>query len=461
VRVLIVAHHLPPRHVAGTEVYAFRLAAGLAKRHEVTVFATDDDPLLEPGSLARRREGAFDVVELAEPRLALAPSESWRSALAESTFARVLDEVRPDVCHFQHLRFLSMALPAIAKRAGVATVMTLHDYWLICARDGQLVDRGGARCPGPEPARCAACLEGYRFGLSRAELLGAKIVARVRRAAGVDLLAWGRRAGLLARRIAPKFNQAKSLSQAGPAGMLDEIEARRAAALAVSSGVDIFIAPSKFLRGVHLDAGFTPRRFEVLGHGADPPSDARPAPRRRGSGPLRIGFAGTVTPLKGVDLLIEAARKLPEGSYVLDVHGRDDLRPEYARRLKALARGLPIRFHGAFEPGAAAAFVREWDVAVVPSRWVENQPLAILEAFACGVPVVAANLGGMRELVKDGIDGRLFAADDAASLAGVLSELASDERRLLALRAGVVAPPDMAAHAAAVAALYEEAAALR
>jgi glycosyltransferase involved in cell wall biosynthesis len=122
-----------------------------------------------------------------------------------------------------------------------------------------------------------------------------------------------------------------------------------------------------------------------------------------------------------------------------------------------MARGLPIHFHGPFQPEAAASFVRDWDVAVVPSRWVENQPLAILEAFACGVPVVAAGLGGMRELVKDGVDGRVFEAGSVDDLARVLRELALDRPRLEALRRGVVAPPAMADHVARIEAAYAEA----
>jgi glycosyltransferase involved in cell wall biosynthesis len=236
--------------------------------------------------------------------------------------------------------------------------------------------------------------------------------------------------------------------------MLPVIEARRTAAEAALSAVDVVIAPSKFLRGVFADAGFARGQWVVVGHGVDPPPAGRAAGRSGGSAPLRIGFAGMVTQEKGVDILVQAARKLPVGSFTVEVHGRTDLRPEYLARLQHDADGLPVRFHGAFEPGTAGAFVREWDVAVVPSRWVENQPLAILEAFACGVPVVAAGLGGMRELVRDGLDGRLFEPGSADSLAAVLGELERDRAQLLRLRAGVTPPPTMAEHAAAIEALY-------
>src|SRR5262249_54294240 len=138
-KVLLVVHHLPPRHVAGTEVSTARLAAALAARHAVTILATDDDPRLRQGTVRTRMGGAARAVELAEPRVVRKPADSWSSPAAESAFASLLAEWRPDVCHFHHLRFLSLGLPAIAKRLGVPTLMTVHDYWLLCARDGQLV----------------------------------------------------------------------------------------------------------------------------------------------------------------------------------------------------------------------------------------------------------------------------------------------------------------------------------
>src|SRR5436853_1653066 len=121
-KILLVVHHLPPRHVAGTEVSAARLAAALAARHEVTIFAADDDPRLAPGSVRTRTDGRVRIVELAEPRVVRQASDSWCSARAESAFAALLEEWRPDVCHFHHLRFLSMGLPGIARRLGVPSL---------------------------------------------------------------------------------------------------------------------------------------------------------------------------------------------------------------------------------------------------------------------------------------------------------------------------------------------------
>jgi glycosyltransferase involved in cell wall biosynthesis len=79
--------------------------------------------------------------------------------------------------------------------------------------------------------------------------------------------------------------------------------------------------------------------------------------------------------------------------------------------------------------------------AVVPSRWYENQPLSVLEAFAAGVPVVASALGGLTELVENGVNGELVEADDAAGLAAAIERvlLRPDDNLTMGRAAGLKA----------------------
>jgi GT2 family glycosyltransferase len=84
------------------------------------------------------------------------------------------------------------------------------------------------------------------------------------------------------------------------------------------------------------------------------------------------------------------------------------------------------------------------DLLVVPSVWIENAPFIIREAFAAGAPVVASDLGGMSEMVRDGENGRLFPAGDAAALAKIFKELADRPGDLARLRAGITPPMSIA-----------------
>jgi glycosyltransferase involved in cell wall biosynthesis len=99
-------------------------------------------------------------------------------------------------------------------------------------------------------------------------------------------------------------------------------------------------------------------------------------------------------------------------------------------------------------------------VSVVPSRWYENQPLAVLESFACGVPVVATKLGGLPDLIGDGATGRLVPHDDVAALAAALTELANDPAKTHSKgrRARVLAENRFSpeSHLEAITAVYHE-----
>ena len=117
---------------------------------------------------------------------------------------------------------------------------------------------------------------------------------------------------------------------------------------------------------------------------------------------------------------------------VLNVFG--DFQPErdpHHARLRELAQHENVSFRGRFDNARLAEVYREIDVLVVPSLWFENSPLTIHEAFLQRTPVVTSGIGGMAELVRDGIDGLHFQAGDAEDLARTLARFV-DEPKLVA-----------------------------
>jgi glycosyltransferase involved in cell wall biosynthesis len=137
-------------------------------------------------------------------------------------------------------------------------------------------------------------------------------------------------------------------------------------------------------------------------------------PRARAAGPLRIGAVGRLVPVKGFDVLIEAARRLtPELDAEFVVVGEG---PERAA-LERQAEGLPVRFPGALQaPAAVADFLRTLDVFVLPSR-SEGLPNVVLEAAACGLPVVSTRAPGIEGAAADTV---LVEPDDVEGLAAAL-----------------------------------------
>ena len=101
----------------------------------------------------------------------------------------------------------------------------------------------------------------------------------------------------------------------------------------------------------------------------------------------------------------------------VSIFGDPGVFPEYAAALRQRARGLPVRFMGRFDHDRAEAIFAQMDVLVVASRWLENSPLVIHEAFMAGVPVVGTAIGGIVDLLDHGRHGILVPPDDPDALA--------------------------------------------
>jgi glycosyltransferase involved in cell wall biosynthesis len=94
-----------------------------------------------------------------------------------------------------------------------------------------------------------------------------------------------------------------------------------------------------------------------------------------------------------------------------------------------------VTFRGRLPFEGVQDLLRASSVAVCPSRWYENQPLTILEAFACGVPVVGTGLGGIPELIEPDVDGAIVPPNDPRALGAALHDLARDPARAHAMGA--------------------------
>jgi glycosyltransferase involved in cell wall biosynthesis len=127
---------------------------------------------------------------------------------------------------------------------------------------------------------------------------------------------------------------------------------------------------------------------------------------------------------KGVDVLLEAFRRLPSGPR-LRLAGTGPQEVEYRRLASELGIDGAVRFLGPVPRARLATLLCESHVFVLPSRY-ENLPLGVLEAMACARPVVAARVGGVAEMVEDGVEGLLVPPEDPHALALALRRLLED-----------------------------------
>nr|WP_298688464.1 glycosyltransferase family 4 protein [uncultured Dongia sp.] len=375
-KVLHLCHNHPALHPGGTEIFALDLHRQMNASGEVDgmfIGCVDQNHRSQrPGTVFQgigpnsnemlMWTGHFDNFYLSQIDL--------HGIVPELT--DLLTEIKPDIVHFHHILLMGVEILFLVRRVlpKAKIVMSLHDYYSICAHDGQMITTQERRlCHHASPDACHRCFK---------QLEPEQFVLRERH-------------------IKTHF-----------------------------SVVDRFLAPSNFLRRRYIGWGLAADRIEVL-------RNARPEPEIVPHRTLKIGekhgnfaYFGNLNPNKGVLILLEAARLLNQrhpNAFRVDIHGGAPFQSDAfkADLAAALARVEGIAsWHGAYQPTEMANLMRHTDWMVTPSIWWENAPLVIDEAFAQTRPVITSDLGGMAESVSHEIDGLTFRPGDAAALADAM-----------------------------------------
>lgn len=192
------------------------------------------------------------------------------------------------------------------------------------------------------------------------------------------------------------------------------------------------VVPSQALADFLAEHSFPPERVKVLPYGIDlpktgglAPSDGASQAEDEGTKPLRVGTAAILIPRKAVDVMLRACARVRPPLHV-DVFGDGPLRPALEREAEQL--GLDATFHG-LVPDVRERMA-DLDVFIL-STFGDNLPVAILEAMAAGLPVIASRTGGIPEQVVDGETGYLVEPGDVDGLSAAIERLASDPARRL------------------------------
>jgi len=405
-RILHLVHQYMPEHVGGTELYTRWLTQALSQRgHEITIFYRRS---AEGAGQEHRLEEGVNVWTawngLQSPvRRFLA---TFGDSSMERAFECVLEETNPDLVHIEHLMGLPVALIRSIQRQGLPYIITLWDFWWVCANAQLLTNYSQQVCDGPQMyLNCARC------ALARSKLPGFWPV--------LPLMA-----GLLACRN----------------HLLHQ----------VMQAADRLVAPTEFVRRWYVAHNApTENLLTIL-----PGLDYTPVvPRQRSDGMVRFAYIGGLSWQKGVHILIEALNEI-RGAWELWVAGDESFDPAYVASLHERATSS-VRFLGRLTREEVWETLAKVDVVLVSSLWYETFSFIISEAFASGAPVVASRLGPLADRIRDGVDGFLVPPGDVSAWREVLQRLV-DERDLLArLRANVRFPMTLEEHADQIEALYQ------
>ena len=278
-------------------------------------------------------------------------------------FNFLLNDFKPDVVHLNNIHTqLSPVIARLAHKRRTKVIWTLHDYKLLCPRYDCL--RNGNEV-------CEECF--------------------------VDK---------------HKVLEYKCMKNSNLASMLTYKEGMKWSRKKLEGYTDVFICPSQFMYNKMAQGGFDRKKMYTLCNFIDIERTRRDSYDKEDY----YCFIGRLSFEKGIETLIEAARTLP---YHLKIIGGGPL----ADILKEKAKGANIEFTGYKEWPEIKEIVGKARFSVVPSEWYENNPLSVIEAQCLGTPVLGANIGGIPELIKEGVNGMCFESRNIMDLKNKIEKM--------------------------------------
>lgn len=305
----------------------------------------------------------------------------------------VFENLNPDIIHLHHLKNIGIELPFLIKKAlpRCKIVLSLHDYGIICMANAILKDSDGRSCYGASPRKCSSCIKSS-----------------------------------MGRVINRQFYIRKGLEF-----------------------VDQFLAPSKFLKEMYVKHDFAGSKIVFLPNlikETEAIKNSQLKPWSSNKDTIHLQYIGQVLPHKGIKTLLDASLLLEKEILNLEltitISGSIPFSfRDFVNDHEAVTRRL-VSVTGAYENSEVSRILRNTDVVVVPSLWFENDPLVIEEARLARVPVIASDIGALREKVADAGIGWNFQMGNSQALATLISKVARDRQSLNETRSRIPTNPD-------------------
>ena len=288
-------------------------------------------------------------------------------------FGKLLDDFKPDVVHLNNIHTqLSPVIAKMAHERGIRVVWTLHDTKLVCpcytcTRDGKW---------------CTECFTDkkavIRHRCMHGGLPGAIIGYR-------EIMKWNREA-------------------------LEEY-------------TDLFLPPSQFMMDTCVEGGYSPEKFRVLCNFIDVTKvkGLKGEDVKRLKGDYYV-YLGRVSEEKGVRTLCKAAAQLDKKLIVI---GGGPLCEELKRESEE--SGATIEFKGQMLWEEFMPILRGARFMILPSECSENNPLTVIESLSLGTPVLGARIGGIPELIEEGVSGMTFTSGDVEDLKDKIKKMFNHE----------------------------------
>lgn len=360
----------------GAEKYFIEISRELKELgHQVAIFSMKH-PKNIPSDFEKYFVSRISFNEGGFKNKIIGPFRLLFSFTARRKFRRLVQDFRPDIIHIHNIYHqISPSILRVAKKRKIPVIMHLHDYKLVCPNYQLLAhNKICYRCLGGKYHNCLQqrCFKNsfWRSFLATIEMY-------------------------LHHRLLKVYRK----------------------------NIDLFIAPSQSMKDTVVKFGWPENKIKVLYNFSEKlQNNLMDSPGDYGL------YFGRLSKEKGIDILLSAL-SLANRKIKLKIIGSGPEEENLKKMVKDLKLGSRVKFLGPKFGEELFLEVKKAQVIFIPSIWLENMPLTLLEAMMLKKVVIASNTGGLPELIKDGQTGFLFKRGDDQDLARVIDSL--DEHNLL------------------------------
>jgi glycosyltransferase involved in cell wall biosynthesis len=390
----------------GGQIYVKNLVLGMQQRgHDLHVISILTSQTATEPSIERLDANAVAVYQITLPSKSIDLSHSHElQPFVHKILKQVVSDIKPDLVHANGWKYASAQ---VCRELTIPCVITAHHGGIICP-NGALLNQHDAICAIPASIdNCLQCALHF--------VPGGDFLAPI-----VGLVPYS-----LSQHIAKSLKNIRNIPFVSPAFQTPlEISYKLEQIDVLRKNIDCIIAPSHAIATALIRNGIPTDKVTIIPHGITP-LEKKPLEAFIPKRPLRLGYIGRISYVKGLHVLIDALNLLPDHTnYELHIYGDASTKSEklYTHSLKEKSNELPIIWHGKISNDKIQQAYHSFDIMVHPAIYLEVFGLTLLESLSSGRPVIATRCGGPVDFIMDRVDGLLVEPNDPESLVSALKE---------------------------------------